>query len=164
MKRYLWIWISCLLLAVSFCSFTWAGVGEEPTRKGYKFSENTPHLWLYWNCDRAAQNAIGIEGLVEVKGQSNTPVYGLELKLIGFDAQGNPISEESLQVSRYKLEQSMSFPFHISLPLKGGEADFGLRVYYRYIPAYGGAGPNVSRIAYSMDFWEWTFRELCPKD
>jgi hypothetical protein len=62
------------------------------------------------------------------------------------------------------LEPSTAFRFHLSLPLKGGEADFGLWVYYRFIPAYGGAGPMVSRIAHGMEFYNWTFRELCPAE
>jgi len=160
-------WIQVLVLATMitccFCSFAWAGIRDEPVRKGYQFSEHTPHLWLYWNCDEVAGNAKGIEGMVEVKGQSNSPVYNLQLKLIAFNEKGRPMRGE-LIAAPHKLLPSMSYRFHLSLPLKGRETDFGLRVYYRYIPAEGGAEPTASRIQYSMDFYDWTFREICSQE
>jgi len=55
----------------------------------------------------------------------------------------------------------MPYRFHISLRLEGGEVDFGLWVYYRYIPVYGGAR-KVRRISY--EFYNWTFREICPQE
>jgi hypothetical protein len=163
MKRYIRIVTFTLGMAVFLGSFAWAGIADEPGRKGYKLSEHTPHLWLYWNCDRGAGNAIGIDGLVEVKGESNTSVYALQLKLIGFDAKGKAISEQSGRVPVYKMDQDMPYRFHITLPMQGSEVDFGLRVYYRYIPVYGG-GMKVSRISYGWEFYDWTFRELCPQE
>lgn len=164
MNRQLCIWVSCLLLVASSCSLSWAGVADQPGRKGYKFSESTPHLWLYWNCHPETENTMGLEGLVEVKGQSDSPVYDLSMGLIGFDAEGKAIGEEAISIERYKLDQGVPLRFEVSLPLKGGETEFGLRVYYRYIPIYGGAGPKASRIAYSMEFYNWTFRDICSSE
>ncbi|MDH7500733.1 MAG: hypothetical protein QHH30_10180, partial [candidate division NC10 bacterium] len=148
------------IVACSLCPSAWAGVPDQPTRKGYRFSESAPHLWLYWNCDPAGEKAEGIEGMVEVKGQSNSPVYDLQLKLIAFDEKGRPIGEE-VALAPHKLLPNMSFRFHLPFPRKGEEAEVGLRVYYRYLSAEGGGGPRASRISYSMDFYDWTFGGLC---
>jgi len=164
MKRRVWILALSLGMTVFLWSFAWAGIADEPGRRGYKSSEHTPHLWLYWNCDRGVGNELGIDGLVEVKGQSNTSVYGLRFELIGFDAKGKAISKQSGRVPVYKMDQNMPYRFHITLPLQGSEVDFGLRVYYRYIPVYGRGGMKASRISYGFEFYDWTFRELCAQE
>jgi hypothetical protein len=107
--------------------------------------------------------AMTIDGIVEVKSQSNSPVYDLQLKLIGFDAKDKEAGEQLLKIAPYKIFTTSPVPFRISIPLKGDEADFGFWVYYWYYPAYGGS-KKVSRISYITDTWYWTFRDICPKD
>jgi len=164
MKRYLWACAAVFLAGFLICSWGWAGMSDQPGRKGYKHSESTPHLWLYWNCIPEDGKTMTIDGIVAVKSQSNSPVYDLQLKFIGFNAKDKAISEELLKIAPYKIDTDMPVPFRISVPLKGEEADFGLSVFYWFYPAYGGAGNKVSRISYIYDTWYWTFRDICPKD
>ena len=105
-----------------------------------------------------------VEGIAEVKGQSNSPVYGLELKLIGYGEKDKRLGEQHLKIAPYKLTPNIPVPFHLSVPLRGDEVDFGLWVYYWFYPTYGGAGPKTSRISYITDTWYWTYRDICPKD
>jgi hypothetical protein len=161
MKGTIWV---CLGVGAALClaSLSWARLAEEPSRRGFKLSEHTPHLWIYWNCDRSRPRSLAIEGMIEVKGQSNSPVYGLRLTLVGLDQEGRAITETAV-IAPPKLLQGGSFRFRLTLPYRGKESDFGLRVFYRYLAAEGG-GMKVSRIAYTMDFYDWTFREICPPE
>ncbi len=165
-KRYLLGCAAGFLTVLLICCCAWAGISDQPQpyRKGYKHSESTPHLWLYWNCMPEDGKTMTIDGIVEVKSQSNSPVYGLQLKLVGFDVKDKKESEQLLKIAPYKIFTDMPVPFHLSVPLKGDEADFGLWVYYWFYPAYGGAGKKASRISYITDTWYWTFRDICPKD
>lgn len=161
MMRHIGSSLICVMLTIILSGWAWA---EGPARKGYKNMEVTPHMRIYWNCGQADGDAMGIEGLVEVKGQSESAVYGLQLRLIGFDRAGEAISQKPLMIGRYKLQESMPYHFTISLPLQGGETEFGLWVYYRYIPSWPGGGKKVSRISYSSETYSWTFRDICPKE
>lgn len=154
----------CLAAGAALCwaALAWARLAEEPSRRGFKLSEHTPHLWIYWNCDRSSPRNLKIDGLIEVKGQSNSPIYGLRLALVGLDEKGKALREATVTAPP-KLLQGTSFLFRLTLPYQGKESDFGLRVFYRYLAAEGG-GTKVSRIAYSMDFYDWTFREICPSE
>jgi hypothetical protein len=164
MRRYFLICAVAALVAFLIGSWSWAGITDQPYRKGYEHGESTPHLWLYWNCVPEEGKTMTIDGIAEVKGQSNSPVYGLQLKVIGYNAKDKKVSEQLLKIAPYKLFSDMPNPFHISLPLKGEEVDFGLYVFYWFYPAYGGARPETSRISYIHDTWYWTFRDICPKD
>jgi hypothetical protein len=164
MRRY---FLSCAvasLVALLVGSWSWAGIADQPYRKGYGHSESTPHLWLYWNCVPEEGKTMTIDGIAEVKGQSNSPVYGLQLKLIGYNAKEKKISEQLVKIAPYKLFSDMPNPFRISLPLKREEVDFGLYVFYWFYPVYGGDRPRASRISYIYDTWYFTFRDICPKD
>jgi len=164
MKRYILICAAASLLMLLICQWSFAGIGDQPYRKGYKNSESTPHLWLYWNCVPEDGKTMTIDGIAEVKGSSNSPVYDLQFKLIGYNAKGKAVSQEPLKIAPYKLFSDMPNPFHITIPLKGDEVDFGLYVFYWFYPAYGGARPEISRISYIYDTWYWTFRDICPQD
>ena len=105
-----------------------------------------------------------IEGVVEVKSETGTPVYHLQLSLIGFDQKGKEIGQKPLEEGKVILRDSESLPFSISLPLQGGEVQFGLWVFYRFNPVYGGSGKRASLISYLEETWYWTFQDICPQD
>jgi hypothetical protein len=156
--------ILSVLAIVAWAPPALAGQAPVPAPPTYAYREEAPRLILSWNCLRPAPGSLVLDGLAEVPVRSDSDLRGGQVRLVGLDAKGLPVSE-AVGYLPPVLYRDQVAPFAVELPLAGREARVDLYYSFDYFE-HNGDGKRRAAIRrfhpVGRQSFHWRVPAACP--
>lgn len=134
----------------------------------YQNVEDAVFVKLYWNCLRPDGRTLAIDGYAESPLKSDTKIYHLTLRLLGYDEKGRQVSVAVGYPESPSIGLGEVSPFKVFLPLQGTEVRFDLQYSYQYVEHDGDAERITQRWlrprAVTLMEFRWIVKGICQPE
>ncbi len=133
MRARTFVLLAALPFLFAACAMAKSPLARTYYAKDYQWHKETGWIKVHWNIIQKGDKTVVAEGFVE-PFNPRYGVFGVELNLVGLDAEGKVVNSASGRPADYNIYSPFDYsPFSIKMETNGNEKEFTITgSYYHF--------------------------------